>query len=251
MAYGDKKEEAIPLSPFPIANPVVYHFHPVAFVEQMRRMGGCFCYEPITEKELKLIFPNIKEVTKVEVPKIINLIFEKFEINTCLRKAHFFAQILEESGSALEIGTGENLNYSAIVLKDGEYLDGTWVNGVLEDGTPGYYSGGSKWKSGLFSYFKNRHDEADLYGRKDLYARLDHGIQVADQEAIANRAYSNKNGNGSITSSDGWKYRGKGMIQLTGKGNYISVNEKIQEKYSESEINILDNPECILTYREL
>ncbi|BAX78764.1 SH3 domain-containing protein [Labilibaculum antarcticum] len=38
MAYGDKKEEAIPLSPFPIANPVVYHFHPVAFVEQMMRM---------------------------------------------------------------------------------------------------------------------------------------------------------------------------------------------------------------------
>ncbi|PKQ63820.1 hypothetical protein BZG02_07285 [Labilibaculum filiforme] len=39
MAYGDKKEEEIPLSPFPIANPVVTHFHPVAFVEQMRRMS--------------------------------------------------------------------------------------------------------------------------------------------------------------------------------------------------------------------
>ncbi len=38
MAYGDKKEEEIPLSPFPIANPVVSHFHPVAFVEQMRRI---------------------------------------------------------------------------------------------------------------------------------------------------------------------------------------------------------------------
>ncbi|PKQ63818.1 hypothetical protein BZG02_07275 [Labilibaculum filiforme] len=31
MAYGDKKEEEIPLSPFPIANPVVTHFHPVVF----------------------------------------------------------------------------------------------------------------------------------------------------------------------------------------------------------------------------
>ncbi|PKQ63030.1 hypothetical protein BZG02_09670 [Labilibaculum filiforme] len=39
MAYGDKKKEEIPLSPFPIDDPVVTHFHPVAFVEQMRRMG--------------------------------------------------------------------------------------------------------------------------------------------------------------------------------------------------------------------
>jgi len=31
IAYGEKEEE-IPLSPFPIANPVVYHFHPVSFV---------------------------------------------------------------------------------------------------------------------------------------------------------------------------------------------------------------------------
>ncbi|PKQ61190.1 hypothetical protein BZG01_19775 [Labilibaculum manganireducens] len=38
MAYGDKKEEEIPLSPFPIDDPVVTHFHPVAFVEQMRRI---------------------------------------------------------------------------------------------------------------------------------------------------------------------------------------------------------------------
>jgi len=36
--YGDKKEEEIPLSPFPIANPAVYHFHPVSFVQQMMRM---------------------------------------------------------------------------------------------------------------------------------------------------------------------------------------------------------------------
>lgn len=53
------------------------------------------------------------------------------------------------------------------------------------------------------------------------------------QEAIANRAYANRMGNGSEASGDGFRYCGRGLIQLTGKNNYQAFAQSIETAVEE------------------
>jgi putative chitinase len=62
-----------------------------------------------------------------------------------------------------------------------------------------------------------------------------------NQEAIANRAYANRMGNGNEASGDGWRFCGRGLIQLTGRSNYQAFADSI-----ETDIN--DIPEYLATF---
>lgn len=48
-------------------------------------------------------------------------------------------------------------------------------------------------------------------------------------ERIANRAYASRNGNGDEASGDGWRFRGRGLIQLTGRANYLAYAVAVAE----------------------
>ena len=52
-------------------------------------------------------------------------------------------------------------------------------------------------------------------------------------EKIANRVYANRMGNGDEASGDGWRYRGRGLIQLTGRDNYYIFSESISTPLEE------------------
>lgn len=61
------------------------------------------------------------------------------------------------------------------------------------------------------------------------------------QERIANRAYANRMGNGDEASGDGWRFCGRGLIQLTGRNNYEAFAESIETPVDEI-------PEYLLTF---
>lgn len=59
-------------------------------------------------------------------------------------------------------------------------------------------------------------------------------------EKIANLVYASRMGNGDEASGDGFKYRGRGYIQLTGKINYESFDKVVEE-------NVTTNPDLVAT----
>lgn len=61
---------------------------------------------------------------------------------------------------------------------------------------------------------------------------------VRNEEAFANFIYANKIGNGPESSGDGWKYRGGGFIQLTGKANYREYSAALG-------VDLVSNPDLV------
>jgi len=60
-------------------------------------------------------------------------------------------------------------------------------------------------------------------------------------EKIANRVYASRMGNGDEASGDGWKFRGRGALQLTGKSNYQAFSDYLKNP------EIMVNPDLVST----
>ena len=60
-------------------------------------------------------------------------------------------------------------------------------------------------------------------------------------EKIANRVYANRTGNGDEKSGDGFKFRGRGLIQLTGKNNYTKFAQSLGKTLDET-VQYLETP---------
>lgn len=136
---------------------------------------------------------NLKGHIPESVISEIPAVSLKFGITTPLRLAHILSQSSHESGNFTR--TIENLNYK--------------LDQVLN----------------IFKHdFDVNHDKIIEASERQRAA-----LMIGHPDKIANFVYANQNGNGNEASGDGWKFRGRGYIQLTGRINYVAFTKFIGE----------------------
>ena len=87
---------------------------------------------------------------------------------------------------------------------------------------------------GLFRYYRRYINEQQIDGRTCAHR--------ANQEAIANKAYGGRNGN--TEPGDGWRYKGRGMKQLTGRYNYRTFTQYANKIWGDP-VDYEEHPELI------
>ena len=147
----------------------------------------------LTREIMLQLFPKSAGTVDLYLP-FVQAATRRRQINTPRRLAAFLAQVGHESAGFSTLV--ENLNYSA----DG--LAATWGARFAQKNADGSYVMSSQGN------------------RSRRVPNADALVLQRRPEAIANRVYSDRLGNGSQDSGDGWRYRGRGLIQITGKINY-------------------------------
>ncbi len=141
---------------------------------------------------------------------------EKYQINTKNRIASFLAQTAHESGGYTMLE--ENLNYSDATMA------AVWPNRFAVQEPDPNKPGKTRAKK----------DEKNK-NIPNAFAKALH----RKPEAIANAVYSNRMGNGTIESGEGWKHRGMGLKQLTGKDNHKRCGDALG-------VDFVTSPELLL-----
>ena len=197
----------------------------------------------ITTDQLKEIFPNTDEERIEEVVAAINDYSNEFGLTTKNKMAHFLGQVGHESNSFKSLIESHNYSAQSVyttflkvrrpktggghtykychLIKDYDCIDPlacpssyggpkrcstelTWLTG-----NDGNFASYSTWTN------NNYEVKTDFVNNSNLF----------------NLTYCCRLGNGSYSSGDGFKYRGRGFIQLTGKAKYDDLSNLWNNKF--------------------
>jgi len=188
------------------------------------------CTAPVTVAQLRELFPDVKEDTLKTVADTYTKYMKELQMDTCWNKAHFFAQAAIETGFKLHIKKGENMDsYTE------ERLYEVFPSRFFKMERVKDKSGNNKFVP-IIDPKAEFHDEKNrVFKSKELSQKAKQLINSKPKDQnIANFVYANINGNKNEASGDGWRFRGSGLIQLTGRGNFKMVNDKIEKLWGQS-----------------
>lgn len=160
-----------------------------------------------SKEDLKKVFPNAGDTTLSTLAHVINEKGKDFGIDTEEKLQHFLAQAGHEVGGFNNgIGVEESTNYTT--------------------------------KARLLAVFPKYYSETDTINKRkpDTY--------VSNPSDHANYVYCCRMGNGNEASEDGYKYRGRGIFQLTGKTNYTNFKTWYNNRY-DPDRDFVSNPEML------
>lgn len=176
------------------------------------------CNETVTTEQLAKIFTHATMPALQTAAATYNSFMEQTGMNTCWNKAHFFAQVAIESGGSLNIKEGESFN---------------WYWEDLDKNFPPFRTAAGKIK-------------AKAWGRA-VRKPAHPGVTKENQQHIADYVYGPDSVKGktlgNIQKGDGWKFRGRGLIQLTGRAAYAYANNFTQKEKAD----ILLHPDLVAT----
>jgi putative chitinase len=161
----------------------------------------------MTPTSFNLVAAGVKDPAKW-IDAVVS-VCQEFEINTPQRIAAFIAQTSHESGGYTMLS--ENLNYRAATLAV------CWPNRFAVLGP----------------------DKKPKKENGKLVPTAVANSIAGKPELIANMVYSSRMGNGPAESGEGWKFRGRGLKQLTGKDNYNRCGQALV-------LDLLSNPDLLL-----
>ncbi|MFS4457314.1 glycoside hydrolase family 19 protein [Maribacter sp. 2304DJ31-5] len=164
-----------------------------------------------SKDDLKKAFSNLSDSDSEKLANVLNDKAKDFGIDTKEKLRHFLGQASHETGGFNKLTSTESTYYS--------------TPSRLEQVWPSRFSQTDSSKKDPDDYTKN-------------------------SSKLANFVYANRMGNGNEASGDGYKYRGRGIFQLTGKDNYQSFTNAYNEIY-DSDKNFVTNPELLSSDKEI
>ena len=159
------------------------------------------------------------------------------------------AKAAVQATSTAGLGPMQSLQAKCGVAADGKWGPGTFKAArdyfKLSTAQAAHFFGQCAHESGGFKVFSENLNYSDK-GLNGIFKKYFPTIAstagyARKPEKIANKVYANRMGNGPESSGDGYKWRGRGPIQLTGKSNYTQFAQDIGRP------DVLTNPDIVAT----